>query len=620
MRFVDALARVPVAGQFAFTPDGRHVARITDRDGAFTVEGRFLGDGFPSVERIYGPEPSLSLDTQLSFLSADCLRICSARHGWFRIVEARRNTAWSAAGQWTAEPIVECEAATPQLLPRLEGVAWDLVISYEDGVSTIWRVDDDQPQMQLLDRIPGMLAGGAWLEPARTFVTNLIALDSGTASGYVIDLVAQTHHRLFHVSNDTNDRITLCDPHRGLLGVSSDCWGYRRPGFADLRNGRKVRFFTDLPGANRSADPCGFTGRWMILRRQHGVRTELWLADPADLSVAGPLDLPDGFVFSPVVEAGDRIRFAFSTPTMPTVCASYLPAKEPSHGTFRFEERPDLGELTNGDLVTPRVVSFHGPRGAIETLVFEPPSHRRRHLAVVAVHGGPVQQWSARFTSELQLFAGLGAVVAAPNYHGSPGYGEEFVRALEGAAGSVDLDDVVAVTTAIRDASGLEEPAILLYGHSYGAYLALLVAAAYPQLCDGVIAVAPFTSLSSMRTVGAPSVQWLVDQLWNPTSVEQQADLLHRCGDLRANLLIAHGGQDEVIPIQQSEMLCEQLRAQGYQDGRNLTFLSLPQEGHQNWGRAAMSRLYDHIESFLSHVEERSGAGRGWQAATPLRA
>lgn len=608
MSVVDTLVRVPALRNFAFTPDGRHVARLTDRDGHLAVEVRHLGDGSDPQkgargdaldERVYGPDPSLSIDTQLSFLSADRLRICSDQQGWFRIIQAHRNRAGTAAGEWTAEPIAECEAPMVQLLPRLEGANWDLMISCADGVSTIWRIEDDQPRLRPLAQVPGILTGGAWLDPARTLMTS-ITEPGRTASGYVVDLVAQTYHRWLHVSDDSNDHITVYDPQRGLLGVTSDCWGYRRAGVADLRNRRTVRFFAELPGEDRTADICGLSGPRMVLRRQRGVVTELWLADPADLSVSGPLGLPDGLVLPPVVQVGDRIRFAFSTPTVPTVCASYLPDQD----IFRFEEVPDLGRLADSDsgLITPRVVWIHGPRGAIETLVYEPPAHRRRDLLVVALHGGPVKQWFAKFTPELQLFAGLGAVVVAPNYHGSPGYGDEFVRALEGAAGSVDLDDVVAVATAMRAASGSERTATVLYGHSYGAFLALLIAATYPQRCDGVIAVAPFTSLSSMRVVGAPWVQQLVDVLRDPTRDEEETDLLHRCSDLRAKLLIAHGSRDDVIPIEQSEALCDRLRTHGYQDGWNLWFLPLLEARHPIWNRAAVLRLYHQIESFLCEV------------------
>jgi dipeptidyl aminopeptidase/acylaminoacyl peptidase len=287
------------------------------------------------------------------------------------------------------------------------------------------------------------------------------------------------------------------------------------------------------------------------------------------------------------------------------VCASYLP----DHHQFQLDEPPSRGRLTAGDLVTPRVVDFRGPRGEIETLVYEPPASRRRDVVVVALHGGPVDQWSAVFTPELQLFAGLGATVVAPNYHGSVGYGHDFVRALEGGAGVVDVEDVVAVVTAVRGSPRYQ--ATVLYGHSYGGFLGLLVAATHPWLCEAVVAVAPFISLSSMQAVGKPSVRRLVHLLGGAARVSEEADVLKQCGGLRAKLLIAHGDHDDVIPIEQSYALCDQLRAYGYQDGRNLWFLPL-QAGHAITHRAAVLQLYQHIELFLSEVSGPEPKQQTW--------
>ncbi|MGH8883935.1 MAG: alpha/beta hydrolase family protein [Egibacteraceae bacterium] len=602
MSFVEALASVPRLHGFAFTPDGRHAARLIDRDGALAVEVADLERGLDS-ERVYGPDPLLSPNTHLTFPSQDHIRTCSLLDGRLRIVEIRRT---GDVPPWTAELIAELsdeEADAVRLLPRLEGADWDLVISCDDGTSTIWRIEHHQPRLRPLAQLSGLLAGGSWLDPGRRLAIDLSEPD-GKASGYVVNLAEQTYHRSFHISDHSNDRIVLCDPRRGLLGVTSDCFGHRRAGVAHLDNGRTVRFFPDLEGEDRAVELCDPSGRELILRRQRGLVTELWLADTNDLSVSGPLRLPSGVVSQPVVRAGDRIRFLFGNPTIPAVSASYLPAQE----MFSLDETPDLGDLPGSDLLTPRIVSFHGPRGAVEALRYEPPACRQRDLVVVAVHGGPVEQWSATFTPELQLLAGLGTVVVAPNYHGSTGYGQEFVRSLEGAAGSVDIDDVVAVTTALRVEGGSRR--VVLYGQSYGAFLALLVAARHPELCDGVIAVSPFASLSSLRAVGAPPVQRLVDLLRDPTHDEEATDLLHRCGDLRAKLLIVHGSRDSLIPSDQSLMLCDRLRAYGYQDGEDLWFLQLPDEDHMITSRVAVLQLYHQIESFLFQIAAPPGGRR----------
>jgi len=116
-----------------------------------------------------------------------------------------------------------------------------------------------------------------------------------------------------------------------------------------------VRFLPDPPGEERSVDLVGRMARHLVLARRRGVRTELWLADPADLSLAGPLGAPDGTVDSLVADAGDRLRFAFSGPTVPMACAAYLTgsSRALNEDAFRLEEPPDLGTLDPAHLVTP---------------------------------------------------------------------------------------------------------------------------------------------------------------------------------------------------------------------------------------------------------------------------
>ena len=602
MSFAHHLAQIPALRSFAFGPGGCQVARLARRDGSLVVEARSIGTG---TELVHAEDPLLAFGTELCVPSADRIWIRSGRPGGFRLLEARRT---GPGAGWRTEPIVESAADGLRFLACLEGSGSDLVVSTEDGESTIWRIEGDPPGMRPLIKLPGVVGTGAWLEPGRSLAVN-ISQPGCPPSGFLVDLAAQTCDRWFHVSERSADTIAGCDLQSGVLWVATDYPGHRKAGVADLRGARRVRFVEDPPGEERSVNPVGRWGQHLILARQRGVATELWLAEPTALTVAGPLRLAAGSVASSVVDAGDRFRFAFSGPTVPMACAAYLPIQD----AFQLEEPPDVGDLDPAGLVTPRIVQISGPHGAIETLVYEPPAGRLRPTIVVALHGGPAAQWTAAFTPELQLFAGLGAVVAAPNYHGSTGYGDEFVRALERAGGSIDLDDVLAVIAAMRGEPGYEGAAVVLYGHSYGAFLALLVAATHPHLCDAVIAVAPFTSLSSVGSASTPAIRRITNLLRDPARIEGDPDLLGRCRNLRARVLIAHGTEDRIIPIAQSHALCERLRACGFRDGHDLWFLPLRGEDHAIVTPGGASRLYEQIELFLSEVPavtRRPGSAR----------
>jgi pimeloyl-ACP methyl ester carboxylesterase len=604
------LAQVPELGGYAFSPDGRHLARLARRGGDLTVEALAPGAAV-GPERVHADDPLLSFGTELWVPSADHIWIRSGWPGCFQLLDARR----SGAG-WRTVPIAESGADGLRLLTCLEGSGCDLAVSTRDGESTIWRIEADPPGLRPLITLAGVISTGFWLEPGRSLAVN-VSEPGHSSSGFLVDIATRSHQRRFHISDHSADVLVGCDPASRTLWVSTDYPGYRRVGVADLGGTGKVRFVAAPPGEEPSLDVVGRHGSHLVLSRRRGVRTELWLADPSDLGLSGPLGLPDGVVASLVAGAGDRLRFAFSGPTVPMACAAHVVLQD----AFRLEESPELGDLDPADLVMPRVLGVEGPHGAVETLVYEPPPDRRSNMIVVALHGGPVAQWSAKFTPELQLFAGLGATVAAPNYHGSTGYGEEFIRALEKAGGSVDLDDVVAVIGAMRAGPGREGATVVLYGQSYGAYLALLLAATHPHLCDAVIAVAPFTSLASVASASHPGVRRIADLLRNPGRGDGELDLLRRCHTLSARLLIAHGSEDRTVPIAESHALCEQLRACGYRDGRNLSFLPLPGVGHAVVSPPAASRLYDRIESFLSHFshfdEEQDVAGRRSRPCAP---
>ena len=98
---------------------------------------------------------------------------------------------------------------------------------------------------------------------------------------------------------------------------------------------------------------------------------------------------------------------------------------------------------------------------------------------------------------------------------------------------------------------------------------------------------------------------------------DDRRDLLRRCGDMRAKVLVVHGSHDVVVPILESHALCRALRANGYRDGRDLWFLPLP-DGHVITARPAVMRLYDQIESFLSQPFERRRPGEAAVIADSL--
>ena len=67
------------------------------------------------------------------------------------------------------------------------------------------------------------------------------------------------------------------------------------------------------------------------------------------------------------------------------------------------------------------------------------------HPVLLLVHGGPHAAYTPAVFDEAQVYAGAGYAVVMGNPRGSAGYGQDHGRAVVGALGTVDIDDLLAL-------------------------------------------------------------------------------------------------------------------------------------------------------------------------------
>ena len=395
--------------------------------------------------------------------------------------------------------------------------------------------------------------------------------------------------------------------------VTTDAFGYPAVGMAQPSAAPGVRFVEALEEGDEAGEPCALLpdGRTVVLRHENGVESHLRLADSETLQVAGPIPLPAGDVGTPVVVDGRRLRFPFSAPDEPWRPASF----DLRTGAFAFDPlpRPSPAE----ELVTARVASFPSGAGPMPALVY--PSApgdgplSGSGLAVVALHGGPIARYGAGLVPEFQLFARLGLPTLALNYPGSTGSGHEYTRSLFGRAGSLDVEAVASVV----DGLVAEGRRVILYGESYGAFLALSVAAVRP--CAGVIAFAPFASFESLSASGSPEVRELLNLLDEGNHLGNGRNLLAACRTIRGKVLISHGTADIRIPAAESRALARALRNRDRAGEHDVRFVAMDGQGHDLSGRPVLERWYREIATFVvSLPDSRTPAQRVHQAAGAL--
>jgi dipeptidyl aminopeptidase/acylaminoacyl peptidase len=215
---------------------------------------------------------------------------------------------------------------------------------------------------------------------------------------------------------------------------------------------------------------------------------------------------------------------------------------------------------------------------------------------VVALHGGPIARYGADVVPEFQLFARLGLPTVALNYPGSTGSGHEYTRSLFGRAGAIEVEAVASVV----DSLAAEGRRVILYGESYGAFLALAVAAVRP--CAGVIAFAPFASFESLSRTGSAEVRDLLNLLDEGNHLESGRNLLTGCRTIRCKVLMSHGTADMRIPVAESRALAQVLRGREQVGEHDTQYVEMDGQGHDMSGRPVLQRWYREIATFVTSL------------------
>jgi dipeptidyl aminopeptidase/acylaminoacyl peptidase len=309
-------------------------------------------------------------------------------------------------------------------------------------------------------------------------------------------------------------------------------------------------------------------------------------------------------------QRGDRFAFTVSSSTSAGEIWT-LGASDPAprQVTHVFDSLPREFKLGRQE-----AIQWKGADGVtVEGIVTYPVDYQRGRTYPLAVmtHGGPAaaDKYSIGSTSnEFQVLAGLGYVSLQPNYRGSTGYGDAFLRDMVGHYfKNAHLDVMTGVDELVK--RGIADPdRMVKMGWSGGGHMTNKIVTftdRFKAASSGAgaaqwVSMYAQSDIRSYRTPWFGGTPWQknapIDAYWNHSPLKDVANV-------KTPTLFFVGERDPRVPMPQSVEMYRALKSNGVPTHLYIA----PREPH-SWGelRHQLFKLNAEIEWFEKHATRRS--------------
>ena len=225
---------------------------------------------------------------------------------------------------------------------------------------------------------------------------------------------------------------------------------------------------------------------------------------------------------------------------------------------------------------------------------------------IVMPHGGPVIRDVDDWDGWAQFFASQNYAVFQPNFRGSGGYGRAFEeKGFEqwGRLMRTDIED--GVDHLIATGQIKSDTPMAMVGASYGGYAALIGGIVTPDRYECIASINGVTdvfafldSFDESSEVDQYLKRIWIDRIGDPETDKtklMEISPLQNIGKMTADLLLIHGEQDEIVPVEQSRSLRDAAKAQGVKT----SYIEMDYLGHNGWSAAQQTDALIKVDWFL---------------------
>ncbi|MGH0972271.1 prolyl oligopeptidase family serine peptidase [Bacillus paranthracis] len=325
----------------------------------------------------------------------------------------------------------------------------------------------------------------------------------------------------------------------------------------DMNTGEVLQPLTNF---DSTVMPLQWTAKGILIRWQDKTNYRIGLlAEDGTMEVLS--DNVDGFIMdASITKDGNHITYskAITNETFEI----YLDDKKITNENSFFE-----GKLKSNR----EIISWQSSDGLkIEGVLSRPVEFdsNKKYPLLVVIHGGPAWASFPIFSDcfnekyPIEQFVEKGFIVLEPNYRGSSGYGNEFLKANYRKQGLADYDDVISGVDELVEKGIVDKDRVGVMGWSNGGYISAFCAT--------------FSSRFKAISVGGGITNWsthyvntdipyfirmhLGNTPWNDPDIYTKTSPMTYIKLVCTPTLIQHGEKDARIPVTNAYELYEGLR------------------------------------------------------------
>jgi dipeptidyl aminopeptidase/acylaminoacyl peptidase len=216
--------------------------------------------------------------------------------------------------------------------------------------------------------------------------------------------------------------------------------------------------------------------------------------------------------------------------------------------------------------------------------------------AIVMPHGGPESRDEWGFDWLAQFFASQGFAVVQPNFRGSSGYGDAWYQENGFQSWRTSIGDVTDAGKWLISEGIAKPEALSIVGWSYGGYAALQSAVLAPDLFKAVVAIAPVTDLSTLKTNAKNTYSSAVvrDYVGDGPHVNEGSPA-RNIDKIKAPILIFHGDYDQNVAVQHARLMKNRLE----DAGKPVTYYEYEKLAHSLWNSTIRTDMLTKSAEFL---------------------